>query len=81
MSPPARLLIRLIRRYQRHLGSRALLVECNFQPSCSAYMAEAVERHGAWRGLRLGVARLRRCTDRDLVGRLVDPVPGSLDVR
>ncbi len=81
MSPPARLLIHLVRLYQRRLGSRTLLVECNFRPSCSHYMIEAIGSHGAWRGLRLGIARLRRCTRRDLVGRLFDPVPGPHDVR
>ena len=77
MSPLARACIRLVELYQRGLGSRALLVECNFHPSCSAYMKEAIATHGAWRGLRLGVARLRRCTDRDLTSRLFDPVPGN----
>ena len=81
MSPAARALIRLITVYQRRGGSRALLVECNFEPSCSAYTAEAIARHGAWRGLGLGLARLRRCSQRDLVGRLSDPVPGSPDGR
>jgi putative component of membrane protein insertase Oxa1/YidC/SpoIIIJ protein YidD len=40
MSPLARACIRLVELYQRGLGSRALLVECNFDPSCSAYMKE-----------------------------------------
>jgi hypothetical protein len=34
---------------------------CRFYPSCSAYAAEAVRRHGAVRGTLLSVKRLARC--------------------
>lgn len=34
---------------------------CKFEPTCSRYFAEAVETHGALRGLRLGVKRICRC--------------------
>ncbi|MDP6270738.1 MAG: membrane protein insertion efficiency factor YidD [Alphaproteobacteria bacterium] len=53
----------------------AIGVDCNFTPTCSRYAAEAIERHGAWKGLGLALARLRRCRNRDQVGRLADPVP------
>ncbi|NBV86793.1 MAG: membrane protein insertion efficiency factor YidD, partial [Verrucomicrobia bacterium] len=34
---------------------------CRFEPTCSQYCLEAVEQHGARRGLWLGVRRLARC--------------------
>ena len=46
---------------------------CRFLPSCSAYAAEAVARHGASRGLWMTVARLARCHPFSPGG--FDPVP------
>lgn len=34
---------------------------CRYEPSCSAYAAEAVSLHGAWHGSLLAVHRLCRC--------------------
>jgi uncharacterized protein len=48
---------------------------CRFLPSCADYMAEAVERHGAWRGAVLGLARLARCHPLCRPG--FDPVPAA----
>ncbi len=50
----------LIRVYQYaispFLGSR-----CRFYPSCSEYAAEALEKYGACKGMRLGIKRLSHC--------------------
>jgi putative membrane protein insertion efficiency factor len=46
---------------------------CRFDPSCSAYAVEAIDRHGAWRGCRLAAARLLRCHPFGSAG--YDPVP------
>ena len=35
---------------------------CRFEPSCSQYLLEAVQRHGAARGLSLGLKRLAHCS-------------------
>jgi len=34
---------------------------CKFHPTCSAYAAEAVEKYGPWKGLRMALGRLLRC--------------------
>ncbi|MEX0734788.1 MAG: membrane protein insertion efficiency factor YidD [Steroidobacteraceae bacterium] len=46
---------------------------CRFQPSCSAYALEAIERHGAWRGSGLAMKRICRCHPWGGAGH--DPVP------
>jgi hypothetical protein len=48
---------------------------CRYLPSCSDYMSEAVERHGAAAGTALGLRRLARC--QPLGGCGHDPVPAN----
>lgn len=67
-----RLLLLLIRAYQYAL-SPMLGPRCRFWPSCSDYAAEAVRKHGAWRGGVLAVRRLFRCHPWHPGG--YDPVP------
>ena len=68
---PSRLLLAAIRLYQAARAGRPS--PCRFVPSCSAYGAEAIERHGAARGGWLTVRRLSRC--RPFGGSGFDPVP------
>ena len=56
----ARTLLRLIGFYSRAV-SPALPPRCRFYPSCSAYAAEAIARHGAGRGSWLAVRRVLKC--------------------
>ncbi|HEY4360062.1 MAG TPA: membrane protein insertion efficiency factor YidD [Bryobacteraceae bacterium] len=54
------LLIFILRTYKRWI-SPILPSACRFHPTCSEYMIEAIERHGALRGVGLGLRRLSRC--------------------
>ena len=67
-----RLLIALIRGYQVAI-SPWLGRNCRFYPSCSQYTLEAIERHGALKGLWLGLRRVLRCHPFHPGGH--DPVP------
>ncbi len=70
----ARCLVAAVRAYQR-LVSRRTPAACRLSPTCSTYAVEAVQRHGAARGLRLALARLARCRPGGPVG--ADPVPSA----
>jgi hypothetical protein len=61
-----------IRIYQV-LFSQLFTGSCRFLPSCSAYAAEAVERHGVIKGGFLAIRRLGRCHPLCAGGH--DPVP------
>lgn len=71
MSPVARGLRALVRLYQVVRGGRPS--PCRFEPSCSAYAAEALEVHGAGRGGWLALRRIGRC--HPWGGHGWDPVP------
>ena len=66
----------IVRLYQRTL-SRVLPPTCRFEPSCSSYMIEAIERHGVLRGMGLGLWRILRCNPFCRGG--YDPVPPARD--
>src|SRR2546425_10435817 len=57
---PRRAAMGLIRAYQLTL-SHLVFTQCRFEPSCSRYTYEAVERHGALRGSWLGIRRILKC--------------------
>ncbi|MSY78163.1 MAG: membrane protein insertion efficiency factor YidD [Actinobacteria bacterium] len=65
--------LRLIRFYQFAREGRPS--PCRFVPSCSTYAAEAVQSHGAVRGVGLASRRVLRCNPWG--GQGYDPVPPS----
>ena len=71
MSPVAQTLHLIVRAYRRVTEGRPS--PCRFDPSCSAYALEALERHGALRGSWFTLRRLLRCHPWGGMG--FDPVP------
>jgi hypothetical protein len=70
-----RLLLLGVRFYQVMIAPMMMISACKFYPSCSHYAAEAIERHGVRRGVRLAAARLWRCRPFAAGGH--DPVPDA----
>jgi putative membrane protein insertion efficiency factor len=62
----------LLRAYKRFI-SPLLPPMCRFEPTCSVYTMEAVEKYGVIRGTWLGMRRLARCHPFNPGG--WDPVP------
>ena len=50
----------VLRIYKRWI-SPMLPSACRFHPTCSEYMIEAVEKHGAARGVWMGARRIAKC--------------------
>ena len=67
-----RLLVALIRVYQRHL-TFLMPPLCRFYPTCSEYAARALLTWGLWRGGWLALRRILRCHPFHPGGE--DPVP------
>ncbi|GAA6168987.1 membrane protein insertion efficiency factor YidD [Sessilibacter corallicola] len=65
-------LIFLIRMY-RYFLSPWLGDNCRFEPTCSQYCIECLEKHGAIKGGWLGLKRLVKCNPFHKGG--IDPVP------
>ncbi|MFC2015778.1 membrane protein insertion efficiency factor YidD [Chloroflexota bacterium] len=67
------LLLGLIRLYQLTISRILPPNSCRFEPSCSHYGYEAIQRYGALRGGWLAVKRIARCQPFNPGG--YDPVP------
>ncbi|HMF07596.1 MAG TPA: membrane protein insertion efficiency factor YidD [Thermoanaerobaculia bacterium] len=72
MSLASRLAVGLLDFYKRFL-SPLLPRACRFEPTCSVYAREAIERYGIGKGSALAVKRLLRCHPFHRGG--LDPVP------
>lgn len=69
-----RIAIKMVHAYQFAIspiiGGRAA---CRFTPTCSEYTRQAIEKHGVFRGVWLGIKRISRCRPGGGYG--YDPVP------
>jgi len=72
MTLGARIALTLVHAYQLLLSPFSGGA-CRFEPSCSAYAAQAIEAHGPGRGLWLALRRVARCHPFARPG--IDPVP------
>ena len=72
MTRLARAAVAVLDFYKRFL-SPLLPRACRFEPTCSVYARQAIERHGFGRGLSLTARRLLRCHPFHPGG--LDPVP------
>ena len=72
MSPLAWLFSLPVKAY-RPIGSPWVGHNCRYQPTCSAYALEALEKHGGLQGGYLAARRILRCHPWGKMG--YDPVP------
>ena len=72
MTPFAFIAALPVRAY-RLLFSPWVGASCRYQPTCSAYALEALEKHGAIKGSWLAAKRIGRC--HPLGGKGIDNVP------
>ncbi|MFO7322257.1 MAG: membrane protein insertion efficiency factor YidD [Chloroflexota bacterium] len=66
------LALALIRFYKRFI-SPLLPPSCRFEPTCSVYTYQAIEKYGVIKGGWLGIKRISRCHPLNPGG--YDPVP------
>jgi len=67
-----KLMLAMIKFYRRFI-SPIKRPCCRFYPTCSAYAAEAIEKHGALKGFFLALIRIFKCHPFHPGG--FDPVP------
>ena len=65
--------IGLVRLYQKFLSPLKKRPTCRFEPTCSAYAIEALQKRGFFVGMLLAIMRLLRCNPFGPFG--YDPVP------
>ncbi len=70
-----KILVVSIKSYKKYI-SPFLPSSCRFQPTCSEYMLEAVQRFGPFHGTLLGVKRILRCNP--FSTSKYDPVPSKI---
>jgi len=66
------LALKLLRFYKRFI-SPLLPSACRFEPTCSVYMYQAIEKYGVFKGGWMGIKRIARCHPFHPGG--YDPVP------
>lgn len=66
-------LLRGVKFYRNVLSPLKMGPTCRFEPSCSAYALEALQRHGTFKAMILVIVRLAKCGPWHPGG--IDPVP------
>ena len=72
VGPVAWFFMAIVRAYKRYI-SPLTRPSCIYQPSCSTYALQAIERYGALKGGWLSIRRILRCHPFHEGG--FDPVP------
>ena len=70
----AKILIWVVRVYQKYLSPFKVRTHCIYVPTCSQYALEAIEKYGPWKGGLLALKRFLRCHP-FYKGDIYDPVP------
>ena len=68
-----KILLGIIRFYQKYLSGAKGYSSCKYYPTCSRYAIEAIEKYGAFKGGLLAAWRILRCNPFSKGGN--DPVP------
>lgn len=68
-----KILILLIRGYQKFLSPMKIRTHCIYTPTCSQYAVEALQKYGVVKGMFLACKRILRCHPFAKGG--YDPVP------
>lgn len=58
-----KILLNLIKFYKKFISPffESLGIHCKYEPTCSEYTMQAIEKYGAVKGTFLGVKRILRC--------------------
>mgnify|MGYP001595584940 CR=1 FL=1 len=56
-----KLILASIKFYRKYISRNLPAKICRYQPSCSMYTYEAIERYGIIKGSFLGLKRIARC--------------------
>lgn len=68
-----KILVLLVKFYQKNISGLKSAPSCRFIPTCSQYAVEAIEKYGAVKGSWLALRRILRCHPFCKGG--YDPVP------
>ncbi len=60
-------------RFYQYIISPHLHKACRYNPSCSEYMIQAIEKYGPIKGIPMGIHRISRC--HPFGGQGYDPLP------
>ena len=58
-----KLLIKILKFYKKEVSPffSTIGVHCKYEPTCSEYMMQAIEKYGAFKGFLLGIKRFFKC--------------------